>query len=194
MVYRVAGITELSENALQAALVQFEVNGKNWSCEIKASATYPYTEDWKQQLQTAVDLPLVPFFQLHKSYGELLAATLLAFIEAHELQYQVQLIACPGKQLPAPVDFSLGDGGTVAALTGINTVSHFTDIDTALGGSNQSLSFPQLPAAGSPSEQAIVNTCFFAVLRWREENNFLSEQTGASRNSIGGAVWIGQEW
>ncbi|OQP55751.1 anhydro-N-acetylmuramic acid kinase [Niastella koreensis] len=31
------------------------------------------------------------------------------------------------------------------------------------------------------------------VLRWREENNVLSSVTGATRSSIGGAVWIGQE-
>jgi len=31
------------------------------------------------------------------------------------------------------------------------------------------------------------------VLRWREENNVLASVTGASRNSIGGAVWVGQE-
>jgi anhydro-N-acetylmuramic acid kinase len=31
------------------------------------------------------------------------------------------------------------------------------------------------------------------VLRWREENNVLSSVTGAARDSIGGAVWIGQE-
>ena len=31
------------------------------------------------------------------------------------------------------------------------------------------------------------------VLRWREENNVLSSVTGASRSSVGGAVWIGQD-
>ena len=31
------------------------------------------------------------------------------------------------------------------------------------------------------------------VLRWREENNVLGSVTGAARNSIGGAVWMGQE-
>jgi anhydro-N-acetylmuramic acid kinase len=32
-----------------------------------------------------------------------------------------------------------------------------------------------------------------AVLRWREEVNVLASVTGAKRNSIGGAVWMGQE-
>ena len=31
------------------------------------------------------------------------------------------------------------------------------------------------------------------VLRWREENTVMHSVTGASRSSIGGAVWIGQE-
>jgi anhydro-N-acetylmuramic acid kinase len=31
------------------------------------------------------------------------------------------------------------------------------------------------------------------ILRWREENNVFSYITGASRDSIGGSVWIGQE-
>jgi anhydro-N-acetylmuramic acid kinase len=31
------------------------------------------------------------------------------------------------------------------------------------------------------------------VLRWREETNVLASVTGATRDSIGGAVWMGQE-
>ena len=31
------------------------------------------------------------------------------------------------------------------------------------------------------------------VLRWREENNVLSSVTGATRDSIGGSIWMGQE-
>jgi len=34
---------------------------------------------------------------------------------------------------------------------------------------------------------------FIAVLRWRQEYTVISSVTGASRNSIGGALWIGQE-
>jgi anhydro-N-acetylmuramic acid kinase len=34
---------------------------------------------------------------------------------------------------------------------------------------------------------------FIGILRWRQENNVLSSVTGATRDSIGGALWTGQE-
>jgi anhydro-N-acetylmuramic acid kinase len=34
---------------------------------------------------------------------------------------------------------------------------------------------------------------FIGVLRWREEYNVLASVTGAAKNSIGGALWMGQE-
>jgi anhydro-N-acetylmuramic acid kinase len=34
---------------------------------------------------------------------------------------------------------------------------------------------------------------FIGVLRWRQEYNVLASVTGAERDSIGGALWMGQE-
>lgn len=40
-------------------------------------------------------------------------------------------------------------------------------------------------------KEAII-MALIGILRWREENNILASVTGASADSIGGAVWIGQ--
>jgi anhydro-N-acetylmuramic acid kinase len=51
----------------------------------------------------------------------------------------------------------------------------------------------------SDSDKALIDykealvMALIGVLRWREENNVLASVTGASRDSIGGAVWMGQE-
>ncbi|MCW3074367.1 MAG: hypothetical protein JWP69_1436 [Flaviaesturariibacter sp.] len=49
-----------------------------------------------------------------------------------------------------------------------------------------------------PDEQTVqykeaLAMALIGVLRWRQEYNVLSSVTGAGRDSIGGAVWIGQE-
>jgi anhydro-N-acetylmuramic acid kinase len=38
-----------------------------------------------------------------------------------------------------------------------------------------------------------ITIALMGVLRWREENNVMAAVTGASRNSVGGALWMGQE-
>ena len=109
------------------------------------------------------------------------------------MHYRVQLIACQGYVVFKDLPFTLGDAGAVAALTGINTVSDFYVINAALGGEGKQLKFDQLQLPDD-ADAAMIAHCFYAVLRWREENNILADASGAKRNSIGGAVWIGQEW
>ncbi|MBX9783163.1 MAG: anhydro-N-acetylmuramic acid kinase [Chitinophagaceae bacterium] len=194
MVYRVAGILNKNNEQVQAGFIQFEVTGKTWAYELRAKRDYTLNDEWKQQLSNASALPADAYLQLHAAYGKLLGNYALQFITQEELQYQVQLIASPGLHVFQNNAYALGDGAAVAAITGINTVSDYKTMDAALGGTNQTIAFEHLLPVITANEFDLICTAFFAVLRWREENNMMRTQTGALRNSIGGAVWIGQEW
>jgi anhydro-N-acetylmuramic acid kinase len=50
-----------------------------------------------------------------------------------------------------------------------------------------------VPEAALVDYKEALVMALIGVLRWREENNVLASVTGASRDSIGGAVYIGQE-
>ncbi len=50
-----------------------------------------------------------------------------------------------------------------------------------------------LPDARLVNYKEALIMAFIAVLRWRQEYNVLSSVTGARRDSIGGALWTGQE-
>lgn len=48
-----------------------------------------------------------------------------------------------------------------------------------------------IPDASLVSYKEAVIMALVGILRWREEYNVLSEATGASRNTVGGALWVG---
>jgi anhydro-N-acetylmuramic acid kinase len=50
-----------------------------------------------------------------------------------------------------------------------------------------------VPSAELINYKEAIVMALIGVLRWRENNNVLSSVTGSTRDSIGGAVWIGQE-
>jgi anhydro-N-acetylmuramic acid kinase len=50
-----------------------------------------------------------------------------------------------------------------------------------------------IPDANLVNYKEALIMAFIGVLRWRQENNVLSSVTGAARDSIGGALWTGQE-
>jgi anhydro-N-acetylmuramic acid kinase len=52
---------------------------------------------------------------------------------------------------------------------------------------------PEVPESELVDNKEAVIMALIGVLRWREENNVLASVTGAVRDSIGGAFWIGQD-
>jgi anhydro-N-acetylmuramic acid kinase len=194
MVYRVLALADSWKQELVTGFVQLEVSGKNWSYELKATARFEYDQELKERISKGDGWSAAEYLQLHSDYGKMLAGCSNQFIRDKELQYQIQLIASPGLSLISNSAYTLGDGAAIAAITGINTVSDFKVMDAALGGSNQQLAYQTILPVMNADEIDLVHTAFFAVLRWREENNMMAGQTGAGRDSIGGAVWIGQEW
>ncbi len=139
MVYRAIGIVSGSSlNGLDLAFAEVQETTGKWSAEILAAERFPYSAAWKEKLRNAASLNVKAHQELHIEYGQYIAETVRKFIDTHNLHFKVQLIAChghisvydPGHHLCSV----LGDGATIAALTGINVVTDVRCIDLSLGG------------------------------------------------------------
>ncbi|MEO5946504.1 MAG: hypothetical protein ABIP79_06775, partial [Chitinophagaceae bacterium] len=90
----------------------------------------------------------------------------------------------------------LGDGAVISALTGLPVVTNFFSIDAALGGTERKWDMLHQKFATEPGISDInkpMLCAFIGVLRWREEYNVFASESGASRNTVGGALWMGQD-
>jgi anhydro-N-acetylmuramic acid kinase len=201
MIYRALGVASNASNqSLELVFASFEVSGKKWEVEVRQTLTIAYPQDLQQRLQSAANNSAHEYLQLHIDYGHWIAEQIKQFIEDHHLDYQIQLIGLMGyTAIHSPetkLSHALGDAAAVAAITGVNVVSDFRMIDLALNGKGDpvfKLASTLLPLPEAVPHDAFY-AAFFALLRWREENNMLAADTGALRDSIGGAVWVGQEW
>ena len=164
MVYRVLGALFFDQN-LSIAFAEFHENAGTWTFDLKANKSY---------LKGGID-PMVQ-----------------QFIEENHLQYKVALITVHTE------DHNIVfNGASIAALTGLPVITDLPALDTELGGNGevyetaaQKLGLKEENLSGLNKTLCVA---FMGILRWREEYNFLSSVTGASRSSIGGAVWLGQE-
>ena len=114
------------------------------------------------------------------------------FIEENNLQYQVALIT-----VHAESPDTLFSGPSIAAATSLPVITDLSALDLELGGNGEFYSTISKKLSISVENltdlDKTICVAFMGILRWREEYNFLSSVTGASRSSIGGAVWLGQE-
>ncbi len=139
MFYRAIGLMSGSSlDGLDLVFAELEEIGGEWSYQIGASACYAYDKEWTERLRTAVNLSAYEYLLLHSAYGKYIGEQVNRFIEQFELHHRVQIIASHGHtSFHAPslgMTAQLGDGATIAAVTGINVVSDLRAMDVALGG------------------------------------------------------------
>ena len=204
MVYRAIGLASDDLSAgLNITFTEFQEQAGKWTFEVLQSANFLYEADWANRLKNAAVLPISDFQQLHTGYGEYMGQQINKFIEQYQLHYKVALIAFEGHTILAGKnEVELGDGAIIASLTQLPVISNFYSIDIALGGQQKgSSTFVRskilkeklaLQSADAAANNAIL-IAFMGILRWRQEYNVFASETGASRNSIGGALWTGQE-
>lgn len=139
MQYNVIGLMSGSSlDGLDIAFVHFEEAAGKWQFELLETACIPYSPEWRNDLASSGGLTAKDYLLLHTSYGHYLGNCINDFLEERNLSYQVQLISSHGHtafHLPAQqMTAQLGDGASIAAVTGIRTITDLRSVDVALGG------------------------------------------------------------
>lgn len=139
MVYRAIGLMSGSSlDGLDIVFAEIQENGGNWQYEIIRADCYSYPEEWIKKLKEATSLTALDYQLLHVGYGHYLGKQVNRFIEEHQLQYQVALVASHGHttfHIPASkMTAQLGDGAAIAATTQLPVVSDLRSLDIAFGG------------------------------------------------------------
>ena len=164
MVYRAIGVL-FADSGYSISFSEFHENAGVWTFELKTNQSY----------STGNSISLIE-----------------KFIAENDLQYKVALITVHAESTGI-----LFSGPSIAAATGLPVITDLSALDSELGGNGEFYSTASKKLGISNEITADLNKticiAFMGILRWREEYNFLSYVTGASRSSIGGAVWLGQE-
>ncbi len=133
----------------------------------------PYPKSLANQFGTDEVFPLLP--------KENIADSLRTYVEHIAVQVKRALENC---QLPTVNRQLLITGG------GTHNTFLVQRIQEQLSSLNIEVVVPEKEIVDY--KEALV-MALLGILRWREQNTTLSSVTGAKRDSIGGAVWIGQE-
>ncbi len=114
-----------------------EIRGK-WTFDLKEAACIEYTDEWKHDLKNVAKKNVPDFLKLHTHYGKYIAERINHFIDQHNLHHQVHFISSHGHTVfhepQNGTTCQIGDGATIAAITGLPVISDLRMLDVALGG------------------------------------------------------------
>jgi anhydro-N-acetylmuramic acid kinase len=134
----------------------------------------PYPKSLANEFGTAEVFPLLPTFSI--------ADALRTYVE--HIAVQVRNAVAPFADSSTPNHQLLVTGGGAHNQFLVERIKHH------LAGLNIAVIIPEKNIVDY--KEALV-MALLGILRWREQNTVMSSVTGAGRDSIGGAVWIGQE-
>jgi len=127
-----------SLDGLDLAYAAIQDKAGTWSYDFLETTCYPYTREWKEKLRQSRTLGAGEYLCLDTAFGRHIGERICQFMAGHGLEYQVNFIACHGHtsfHLPdRHTTAQLGDGATIAAVTGLPVICGLRAMDLALGG------------------------------------------------------------
>lgn len=125
-----------SLDGLDITAVEFNRSENQWNFRILAAETIKYSTEWEEKLGTAHNLPGEKLIELHNEYGHFTGKQINSFMKHNRII--PGFIASHGHtvfhQPEKGFTFQIGNGASIAAETGITTVSDFRTADVLAGG------------------------------------------------------------
>lgn len=133
---RVIGLMSgTSLDGLDIALCSFEQANGKWSYQIEKTACVEYDSGWKNKLITAYSSPISELEVLNIEYGQWLGKRVKDFLKG---EARPVLICSHGHTIHHNpnngITYQLGNGNSIAKVTGITTIFDFRSKDVSLGG------------------------------------------------------------
>lgn len=127
-----------SLDGLDIAFVHLNEVGGKWSYEVMAAETTPYTKEMTEKLRNVQQMDVPKYLRLNTAYGRFLGQAVNDFIDKHNFHHQVHLIASHGHTVfhepQNNTSTQIGEGASIAAVTGLPVVCDLRNMDVALGG------------------------------------------------------------
>ncbi|OHX64839.1 anhydro-N-acetylmuramic acid kinase [Flammeovirga pacifica] len=109
---------------------------RQWQYYMPYVESYPYSEEWRNRLNTAEHLSAFEYIQLDRDLGKKLGELAKCFIEKHQLK--VDYVCSHGHtifhQTKLGITSQIGAGPEIAVACGHNVINDFRVGDVALGG------------------------------------------------------------
>ena len=171
--YRVLGVMSgTSLDGIDLVVCTFN-KSENWEFEIEKSETIIYSHRWKKTLQFLHTKDSNTISKINLKYGQFIGDTINTFLVSN----RVDFIASHGHtifhQPQNKYSLQIGDGETIANITGIPTINDFRSLDVSLNGQGA----PLVPIGDLhlfPNYKYCINLGGFANISIKEKNKIIA--------------------